>query len=84
VIAVTSLRKLYLENRVRRKKVRQEKVKPDHILNEFDTRKRKLIVEIEAAHSQGRTLLFLDELNFTKLSFLSKDWSEKCTNLSVD
>ena len=28
--------------------------------------------------------MYLDEINFTKLSFQSKDWSKKNTNLTVD
>ena len=53
-------------------------------MNEFDARRRQVISEVEEAHSQGRKLLYLDELNFTKLSFLTKDWSVKKTNVSVD
>lgn len=29
-------------------------------------------------------MLYLDEINFTKRSFLGRDWSAKKTNLAVD
>ena len=66
---MTSLRRLYIKNGVKRKAVRQEKLKPPHVMNEFDDRRRQVLSEIEEAHSQGRKLFYLDELNFTKLSF---------------
>jgi len=49
-IAVTSLRRLYIKNGIKRKKVRQEKVKPLHVLNEFGDRCKQVISELDAAH----------------------------------
>ena len=34
--------------------------------------------------TSGRSILYLDEVNFTKLAIQSKDWSNKNTNLTVD
>ena len=45
-IAVTSLRRLYLSKGVKRKVVRQEKVKPAHVQATFDTNRRKLIQKL--------------------------------------
>ena len=39
-ISITSLLSLYLENRIKRKAVRQEKLKPDHIQETFDYRRK--------------------------------------------
>ena len=41
-IAVTSLRRLYQQKKIKRKVVRQEKVKPPHIREAFDQKRRKL------------------------------------------
>jgi len=38
-------------------------------MSELDDKRRQVISEIVEAHSQGRKLFYLDELNFTKLSF---------------
>ena len=83
-IAVTSLRRLYLKHGIKRKAVRQEKLKPQHVMNDFSARCKLVLGEMEAVHAQGRKLLFLDELNFTKLSFQSVYWSVKRSNQSVD
>ena len=83
-IPVTSLRKLYIKHGVKRKKVRQEKLKPPHIMNEFSERCKVVLNELEVAHIQSRKLLYLDELNFTKLSFQNVDWSVRRSNRSVD
>ena len=42
-IAVTSLRRLYLKHGIKRKAVRQEKVKPQHVLNEFAGRCKQVL-----------------------------------------
>ena len=49
-IAVTSLRRLYLKHGIKRKKVRQEKLKPQHVLSEFGDRCKQVISELDAAH----------------------------------
>ena len=38
-IAITSLRRLYLKHRIKRKKVRQEKIKPGHVMATFEAQK---------------------------------------------
>ena len=53
-------------------------------MNEFGERCKVVLNELEVAHTQSRKLLYLDELNFTKLSFQSVDWSVKRGNQSVD
>ena len=83
-IAVTSLRKLYLRNGIKRKKVRQEKYKPGHVLINFNNRKRELIAALDQAAVEKRKLIFLDEICFTKRSFQSRDWSVKGDHQHVD
>ena len=43
-----------------------------------------MVHELSEAKEQGRKILYLDECIFSKLTFLSKDWSRKNTNLTVD
>ena len=62
-IAVTSLRRLYLRNRVRCKKVRQEKVMPAQTRQNFVQKSRSLVEEIEQAKREGR-LIIQDILRF--------------------
>ena len=50
-IAVTSLRRLYLKHGIKRKAVRQEKVKPQHVLNEFSDRCKHVISQLDDAHT---------------------------------
>ena len=45
-IAVTSLRRLYLRKGIKRKVVRQEKIKPAHVQLAFDANRRKLLQQL--------------------------------------
>ena len=81
---MTSLRRLYLAHGIKRKIVRQEKLRPSHIRDNLTESKRKKLDEINAAVAAGRKILWLDELNFTKRTLQSKEWSPKHSNLSVD
>ena len=45
-IAVTSLRRPYLSKVIKRKVVRQEKLKPAHVQAVFDTSRRKLLQKL--------------------------------------
>ena len=83
-IAVTSLRKFYLKNKIKRKKVRQQKYLPPYLAAEFQSKCRELLDALSEARQQQRTVIYLDEVNFTKLSFQDEDWSGKSTSLTVD
>lgn len=83
-IAVTMLRKFYLNNKIKRKKVRQEKYLPPHIEANFRTRCQNLVDILNEARSQHKTIVYLDEVNFTKLSFQNREWSGNNSNLTVD
>ena len=81
---MTTLRKLYLRNGIKRKKVRQEKYKPEHVLTTFNYRRRECITALDRAAAENRKLIFLDEICFTKRSFQSRDWSIKGDCQHVD
>ena len=83
-IAVTSLRRLYLRNRVRCKKVRQEKVMPAQTRQNFVQKSRSLVEDIENAKREGRLIIYIDEILFSKRSIKLRDWSKKNSNLTVD
>ena len=53
-------------------------------MQNFDHKRRELIKQIDQAKREGRKLMFLDEINFTKRSFLSLDYSNKGQNQQVD
>ena len=40
--------------------------------------------QIDQAKKEGRRLIYLDEINFTKLAIKSREWSAKNSNLTVD
>ena len=83
-IAVTSLRRLYLKNGIKRKKVRQEKHMPAHARADFQRKCRNLLNEIDGAKHEGRKFIYLDEINFTKRSVALREWSGKNSNLTID
>jgi len=83
-IAVTSLRRLYLKHKIRRKRVRHEKVLPQGLRAQYVEKCNELLAELEWAENEGQTVVFLDEINFTKLSLARTEWSAKNSNLSVD
>ena len=83
-IAVTSLRRLYLKHKVRRKRVRHVKVMPHGLQQQYKAKCNELLAELEWVENEGRTIVFLDEINFTKLSLSRTEWSARNSNLSVD
>ena len=83
-IAVTSLRRLYLKHKVRRKRVRHVKVMPHGLQQQYMAKCNELLAELEWVENEGRTIVFLDEINFTKLSLSRTEWSARNSNLSVD
>ena len=72
-LAVTSLRRLYLQNGVKRKKVRQEKVMPMRAWENYDDKRRELIAKLAQVRQEGRKVIYLDEICFTKRTFLGFD-----------
>ena len=83
-IAVTSLRRLYLKNKIKRKKLRQEKVMPPEQKLEYAESCREVLAQLEQAKAEKRLTLYLDEVNFTKLSLMKREWSTRNSNLTVD
>ena len=83
-IAVTSLRRLYLRNGVRCKKVRQEKVMPEQTRQNFIQKSRSLVEDIEQAKREGRLIVYIDEILFSKRSIKLREWAKKNSNLTVN
>jgi len=83
-IAVTSLRRLYLKHGIKCKKVRHEKVMPLRSRTNFVQNCQLLLNEIAQAKREGRQLVYLDEINFTKRSLKLREWSGRNSNLTVD
>ena len=78
------LRRLYLQNKVKRKKVRQEKYLPESFKPKYFDKRKKMLEALAKAETEQRKLIFLDEINFTKLSIPGKDWSVKRDNQHID
>jgi len=83
-IAVTSLRRLYLRHKIRRKKVRLEKTMTQRVRRNFAQNCQRLLAELEQAKCDGRLLVFADEILFTKRAIRLREWSARNSNLAVD
>ena len=83
-IAVTTLRRLYLRHKIKRKKVVKRKVVPPHQEAAYQRWKEVLVGALEQVKARGLKLMWLDETNFTKLALQTIEWSRRLTNLSVD
>ena len=83
-IAVTSLRRLYLRNGVRRKKVRKEKFMPPTLRERYTEQCCSVLAKIDDEKTSGRKIIYCDEIVFSKLALQTKEWSGKNTNLTVD
>ena len=83
-LPVTTLRRVYLQNGVKRKRVRQKKVPPQSAQSRQTQEERRLYREMTAARQTGKPIIYLDEVNFTKRSFQGVDWSARNANITVD
>ena len=83
-IAITSLRRLYLKHKIKRKKVVQDKVMPPNIQQNFNNQCHELLQKVNSVKDQNRKIIYLDETVFSKLSLMNKEWSPKNSNLFVD
>ena len=54
------------------------------MLANFTQKCNDLLHEIRVTRGEGRTIIFLDEINFTKRSVDLREWSAKNTNLAID
>ena len=74
-IVATSLRRLYLKNKIKRKQVRQEKKLPMSTSVNFQQRCVNLLHEIAQVKEQGRMIVYLDETLFNQKAIALKEWS---------
>jgi hypothetical protein len=73
-----------LKHGIRRKKVRQEKSDEYRTRADYKGKCWKLERDLMKARQEGRKLLFLDEICFTKLSLPNREWSKRNSNLTVE
>ena len=83
-LAVTSLRRFYLQNDVKLKVVRQEKRMPLSTWRTFNDQRLEQIQKLREVRAEGRKIIYLDEICFTKRSFMGKTWSNRYSNVRVD
>ena len=81
---MTTLRRFYLKHKLRRKKVRQEKYMPANHRANFERKCREVLGEVAAARAEGRTIVYLDEICFTKATIPLREWSSRNSNLAID
>ena len=72
-IAVTTLRRLYLRHKIKRKKVRQQKHLPDNYRANFARRCGHVLEQLKRVKEQGLPVAYADEICFTKLAIQSKE-----------
>jgi hypothetical protein len=83
-IAVTSLRRLYLQHKIKRKAVRLEKLRPPHVNATIAEDINEILEDFRFVREHDIKLIWLDECNFTKKSFQTLEYSGKRTNIQVD
>ena len=57
---------------------------PLNAWNKFDETRQELIQNVNQAKDEGRKIVYLDEICFTKRLFQGRSWSSKNSNLHVD
>ena len=73
-----------MKHGLRRKKVRQEKSSEFKARADYQHKCRAMTEELEKARREKRKLIFLDEVTFTKLALVNRDWSRRHSNLAVE
>ena len=73
-----------MKHGVKRKKVRQEKSSEYRSRSDYKYKCRALISELDEVRRERRMIIYLDEINFTKLSLPKLEWSKKHSNLAVE
>ena len=64
-IAITSLRRLYLNNKVKRKKIRQHKGVPQKTLDDFPFNRQRILDQMAEAEKLGQEVIYQDEIGFS-------------------
>ena len=57
---------------------------PNYVRREFKELCQGVDEEYERAKGEGRKIIYLDEINFTKRSVSLREWSQKNSNLTID
>lgn len=64
-IAITSLRRLYQNNKVKRKKIRQHKGVPQKTLEDFPFNRQRILEQLAEAERLGQEVIYQDEIGFS-------------------
>ena len=83
-IAPSSLRCLYLRHGIKRKKVASVKVYPQRHLASYHKWRQIILQKLKEVGDYGLKIIYLDEVNFTKRSLQTLEWSGKYSNLCVN
>ena len=57
---------------------------PTHIRVSFQRQCADLLSMLQWAQQENKKIVYLDEINFTKRSVSSREWSQKNSNLTID
>ena len=73
-----------MKHGIRRKKIRQEKSSEYRTRVGYRHECLLLLNRVKKLKKEKRTILYLDEVNFTKLALPKREWSMKNSNLTVE
>ena len=79
VIAVTTLRRLYLKHGCMRKNVRQRKTIPPSAILKYSIHRQMIMRKLERVEREGIPLLYMDEIVFTREAMQKREWSGRGT-----
>ena len=83
-ISREGIRRLYISRGIKRKVVKQMKLVPNRKQDKRDQQRADIIKQIDRCKRKGRKILYLDEVNFTKLAMEKRAWSNRGHNIEID
>ena len=83
-LCASTLRRIYLKNKISRKAVRKVKAIPVNKAGEYQQWKATLLEKMDTVELENRKIIYVDEVMFTKKACLDKAYSHKYTNLAVN
>ena len=84
MLSCTGLRRLYKQHAIKRKVVRKCKVIPPHKAEKGERERRAILKKLEDGKKKNHKLIWLDEVNFTKLAMPKLEWAARSMNIKVD
>ena len=83
-ISTTGLRRLYLRNGLRRKKVKQVKLRPPHIQQAFIFQCNTVLSQLRIELAGRSKVLYVDETVFSKKAIQLVEWSGPNSNVLIN